>query len=520
MILRTLLIFSLFIVFSCNTEKKIEKKPLAENNLKGWIFPENNIWWAQENGILTAQSDPEQKGSILWTENEYEDFTIELDFKFGEGTVDSGVFLRTDKEQIQIGQSGSLKRDMTASPYIVKKGYPVEAENIKELLKLNDWNTIKIKAEGKVYTVWLNGEEVLNYESESAIEKGPIGLQLHPKRDMDISFKNIKIENNQYKKVSLSRHDEQRKVDVFIDDKLFTSYVYPTNIKKPVLYPLITPQGTKITRKFPLEPSVGERVDHPHHVGVWFNYGDVNGLDFWNNSDSIKIEKRNQYGTIIHQSIDEVNSGDDQGTLTVSMDWVNPKGVVLLKENTTFIFKGKENGYSIDRITTLTALTIDVDFKDNKEGVLGIRVTRALELPSEKPDIFTDANGIPTKVAVLNNEGVNGNYINSEGIEGLDCWGKRADWVNLRATIGNENISLVILDHSSNVGYPTYWHARGYGLFAANPLGQEVFSKGKEKLNFKLTKGESVTFKHRIILASSDLNKSSLDKSFIEFSKE
>lgn len=328
---------------------------------------------------------------------------------------------------------------------------------------------------------------------------------------------NIDVEPKSNKIVTLIRHDSDRKVDVLINDKLFTSYVYPNNIKKPVLYPLITPQGTKITRKYPLEPSVGERVDHPHHVGVWFNYGDVNGLDFWNNSDSISIEKRNNYGTIIHQSIDEVKSGKDQGSLRVSMNWIGPKGTVLLKENTVFIFKGTEDVYSIDRITTLTALNTDVAFKDNKEGVLGIRVTRALELPSKKPVVFTDSNGNPTKVAVLNNEGVNGNYLNSEGIEGMDVWGKRANWVNLSSKIGDEKISLVILDHKSNVGYPTYWHARDYGLFAANPLGQNVFSEGKEKLNFKLNKGESVTFKHQILVASKDLSQTTLNNRFTDF---
>ncbi len=322
------------------------------------------------------------------------------------------------------------------------------------------------------------------------------------------------------KQVILVRLDEQRKVDVLIDGKLFTSYVYPTNIKKPVLYPLITPNGTKITRKFPLEPSVGERVDHPHHVGVWFNFGDVNGLDFWNNSDSIKVEKRAHYGTIKHQSINEVKSGDSEGRLKVTMEWQTPDGAVLLIENTSFVFRGEGSEYSIDRITTLTAQSEDVNFKDNKEGVLGIRVTRALEHPSNKPDIFTDANGIPTGVPVLNNEGVNGNYINSEGVEGLDTWGLRSNWVNLRSSIGEEKISLAILDHSENPGYPTYWHARGYGLFAANPLGQAVFSKGKEKLNLQLKKGESVTFKHRIIVASGELNKATLDANFAQFSKQ
>ena len=334
--------------------------------------------------------------------------------------------------------------------------------------------------------------------------------------DQKANIESEVIKNNN---VTLVRHDADKKVDVLINSKLFTSYIYPTNVKKPVLYPIITPKGTKITRKFPLEPSTGERVDHPHHVGLWFNYGDVNGLDFWNNSDSIKVEKRNKYGTIVHQKINDVKSGNEQGSLKVSMDWLAPNGDILLKENTTFIFKGKDNTYSIDRITKLTASNIDVDFKDNKEGVLGIRVTRALELPSDKPIIFTDSNGIPTKVAELNNDGVNGDYLNSNGTKGLDCWGKRADWVNLHSNIGNEKISLAILDHSSNIGYPTYWHARGYGLFAANPLGQEAFSNGKEKLNFKLNKGESVTFKHRIIVASQDLNKAFLDDNFTQFSK-
>lgn len=322
------------------------------------------------------------------------------------------------------------------------------------------------------------------------------------------------------KRIQLIRDDAHNKVSVLIDGRLFTAYIYPDNIKKPVLYPLITPKGSNITRKFPLEPSVGERVDHPHHVGVWFNYGDVNGLDFWNNSDSIKLEKKAHYGTIVHKDILSMESGDEQARLEVTMDWIAPDGEVLLNENTLFIFKGKGDEYSIDRITKLSAPNKKVLFKDNKEGLLGIRVARELEHPSDKPDIFTDANGIPTSVPVLNNKGVNGNYVNSEGVQGNDCWGKRADWVNLTSTIEKEKISLAILDHKQNAGYPTYWHARGYGLFAANPLGQEVFSDGKESLNLTLEPGEDATFKHRIIVASKNLGQSDLDSRFTRFSKE
>jgi hypothetical protein len=343
-------------------------------------------------------------------------------------------------------------------------------------------------------------------------------LSCNPKKGSKTASEADAAETN---KIELVRNDAEQKVDVLIDGELFTSYIYPNTIKKPVLYPLKTSKGTKITRGFPLEPTPGERVDHPHHVGLWFNYGDVNGLDFWNNSDSIKVEKRGGYGTIVHDDIVKMENGDDKAELAVRMNWNTPDGNTLLVEETTFIFRAQGDERSIDRITKLSALDETVNFKDNKEGMLAIRVTRALEHPSDEPEVFTDASGNVTDVPTLNNEGVNGLYHNSRGDEGGDCWGKRAEWVNLTSSIGEEDISVVMMDHPSNVGYPTYWHARTYGLFAANPLGQKVFSNGTEELNFKLEASESATWKHRILIVSgSKLNKEILDEKFKEFSNE
>ena len=166
------------------------------DDLEHWQIPESNVWWSMDKGTLWAKSDPDKKGSILWTKAKYKDFVVQMDFKFGEGTIDSGIFMRGDDEknpQIQIGESGSLKRDMTASPYVPKAGYPVEAEGIKALLKINDWNTIKAMAIGNTYKVWLNGTEVMNYTLEDANLEGPIGIQLHPNREMSIQFKNILV---------------------------------------------------------------------------------------------------------------------------------------------------------------------------------------------------------------------------------------------------------------------------------------------------------------------------------------
>ena len=161
-------------------------------DLSGWNVPENNIWFKADSGVLKIKSGPEQTGAILWTEDEYENFILEFDFKMGEGTVDSGIFIRSESQQIQIGVSGSLKRDMTASPYISGKGYPVEAEGVADLLRLDDWNQMTVVAKGNNYTAWLNGEFVMIYKSETSAEKGSIGIQLHGNRDMSIDFRNLK----------------------------------------------------------------------------------------------------------------------------------------------------------------------------------------------------------------------------------------------------------------------------------------------------------------------------------------
>lgn len=316
---------------------------------------------------------------------------------------------------------------------------------------------------------------------------------------------------------SVQSDTAQQRVDVLVDGQPFTSYIYPNSIKKPVLYPLRTPNGTVVTRSFPLDTKVGERVDHPHHVGLWLNYGNVNGYDFWNNSDA--VDPNGKYGTIHHRSIVE-SSGGEQGTLQVTADWITSDGDKVLEEETEFTFSAwDENTYLIDRTTTLTATDGNVSLQDNKEGMLGIRVARALEHPSDEPAVFTDASGVPTEVAVMSNEGVNGLYRSSEGTEGADVWGTRARWMQLSGRVDELPSSIVILDHPDNVGFPTYWHARGYGLFAANPLGQKALSDGKDELNYRLKDGESVTFTYRIVVhAGEPMSDEAIEEVYKDFS--
>lgn len=145
-------------------------------------------------------------------------------------------------------------------------------------------------------------------------------------------------------RIQVIANDQAKRVDVIIDGKPFTSYIYPTTLKKPTLYPLRTAKGTLVTRGFPLDPRKGERVDHPHHVGLWFSYGDVNGFDFWNNSDAIKETQAPKMGTIFHRTIVEATGGADSGALEVEMEWVSGDGRPLFAN-------GPDSCFAADRTT-------------------------------------------------------------------------------------------------------------------------------------------------------------------------
>ncbi len=287
-------------------------------------------------------------------------------------------------------------------------------------------------------------------------------------------------------------------VTVTAGGKPFTSFIYPDSLEKPVLYPIYAPDGQLVTRGFPLKPRPGEPVDHPHHLGLWFNYENVNGLDFWNNSYAIPADKKAQYGWIRTDS-----AGTDGSDLHYTAHWINQQKKPLLLERTTFHFTANADDWIIDRSTTLTALVdTGVSFPDAKDGMLGLRVTKELQIPSNTPGEFVDDKGNITKVAAGNSPDINGNYRTSEGKTGDSAWGTRAGWCMMYGKKQQDTLCIVIIDHPGNPGYPTYWHARGYGLFAANPLGQKIFSNGRQTMNYHLSRGKSVTFRYRIVLAA------------------
>ncbi len=320
--------------------------------------------------------------------------------------------------------------------------------------------------------------------------------------------------------VKLVRNDDQHRIDVIIGGKLFTSYCYPADLEKPFLYPVYAPNGSVITRGFPIEPRKGERIDHPHHIGIWFNHGNVNGLDFWNNSSAIPANRKDSYGHIVVQKIVDAKSGK-QGILDVISNWEDNSGKTLLVENTKYIFSGDKTSYTVDHISILTAVDQTVTIGESKEGMFAIRVDRAFEMPSNESLIFTDASGNPTTVKATDNTGVTGMYTSSQGLKGDAVWGTRNNWVVLTGTKDNSVISMAIFDNPKNPGYPAYAHARGYGLFAVNNLGQNSYDPKQEKISYELKKGDSIELIHRFVVQSgSEITADEADKIFKAFSKE
>jgi hypothetical protein len=314
--------------------------------------------------------------------------------------------------------------------------------------------------------------------------------------------------------IKIIQNTTLKKADVFIGNELFTSLLYADSLKKAVLYPVNAPGNIAVTRGWPIAPKSGDQIDHPHQIGVWFNYGDVNGADYWNNSTKIDTNAK-AYGTIKLDKIVSVKNGRGKAELVTLSTWYNPGGKAMLKEMSTYVFTVDGINRIIDRKTDLIALQ-NISFKDNKEGLFAIRVAREMEYPSSKAvKVYTPA-GIKSVIA---NEKLSGKYESSTGITGEEVFGTRSKWLKLSGNIDNKPVSVAIIDHPSNIGYPGFWMARGYGLFAINPLGAEVYTNGKERLNFSLAKGKSVVFKHRLVIANA-LDTLQLERLFNSFKRQ
>ncbi len=272
------------------------------------------------------------------------------------------------------------------------------------------------------------------------------------------------------------------KAVVTIGGELFTEYVFSGHAK-PILYPIIGPHGIEMTRHYPMKEGVdNEASDHPHHKSLWYTHDDVNGVQFWMEYPG---RSSKQPGKIRQKEMKI-----DGASIVTENQWTAPDGKVVCRDSRTITFGASDVGRFIDFTITLKAADGEVVFGDTKEGSMGIRTHPMLRLQADEK---------------RGNHTAKGKSINSEGVEGKEMWGKRAKWVDYWAPIDEHTVGIAIFDHPSNPRHPTWWHARHYGLIAANPFGIHDFEKKPAGTgDMKIAAGESVTFRYRFLFHQGD----------------
>ena len=297
------------------------------------------------------------------------------------------------------------------------------------------------------------------------------------------------------------------RIDVAIDGKPYTTFYYGPDVAKPYLHPLRAPSGISVTRAFPMENVPGESTDHPHHRGLWFAHSSVNGFDYWNNEFSYESNPKvkGTLGHIFVTQIDKVESGKKTGEIDETSEWKQPDGLVVLMEGRKMIFHAGRPDRILDFDFTLTARET-VKFGDAKDGVFGIRVASGLEEPAPKQPAEPKRTGV---------------MVNAEGLKTeAECWGKRSAWMDYSGTVDGQQVGIAIFDNPGNPRYPTYWHARGYGLFANNIFGAHEFSKGKEPDgSITLKPGDKLRFRYRVVIHPGDSASAHLADLYKEYAK-
>ena len=275
-------------------------------------------------------------------------------------------------------------------------------------------------------------------------------------------------------------------VAIKVDGKPFAEY--RTDFAgTPIVWPIIGPTGKAMTRAYPMGEAPGEREDHKHHRSMWFNHGNVNGLSFWH------------IATIKHREFTKIEGGGSSAVVVTRNDWLAPDGKTVCEDERTFCFGANADARWIDFDITVTASDGPVKFGDTKEGTMGIRVPASMKVDSKK----------------------GGQIVNSEGQTDGQAWGKAASWVDYHGPVDGETVGIAIMNHPSSFRYPTYWHVRTYGLFAANPFGLHDF-KGSRDMDgsHELAVGEKMTLRYRVLFHRGDEKTGGVAKAFADYAGE
>jgi len=296
-------------------------------------------------------------------------------------------------------------------------------------------------------------------------------------------------------------------IHVRIGGRPFTTYYFGPEAPKPYLHPLRSAAGTVVTRGFPMRTDIpGESTDHPHQRAMFYAHGDINGIDFWGEAQSTKAQetangvyypgKDLPNGRTVFVSLQMMQGGPEVGQVKALFHLIGPDGNLMGDEVQAYVFRGDANTRSIDCEFTIQAHDQALKLGDTKEGTFAIRLVKGLETPA---------------VHMLNSEG---------GTDEQGIWGKRARWVDYSGTVESEQLGIAVFDNPRNPKYPTYWHARGYGLLAANPFGEHDFCNDKNRDgSLTIPPRQNLTFRYRVLIHHGDARQAEIAKAYVQYLK-
>jgi hypothetical protein len=295
------------------------------------------------------------------------------------------------------------------------------------------------------------------------------------------------------------RNVDNDHIAITINGKPFSDFYIGAAYPKPFLAPLRSATGLVVTRRFPMEIVEGETKDHPHHRGLFVGYGDVSGVNFWENEPNSKPSAGNPTikGPVTLKKLDGLKPGNKSGSIAATFDWSAPGRGVMLEERRVMTFYAEPEFRTLDVDITFTAKT-PIQFGDTKEGFFAIRL--ADSMIGKNGGIMTNSEDAQTEKNV---------------------WGKRADWVDYDGTVDGQKVGVLIFDHPRNPNHPPRWHSRDYGLFAVNPFGLKEFDPSATTPGGRsLAAGESLHFAYRVLIHPGDVPKKKIADLYSIYSKE
>jgi hypothetical protein len=284
----------------------------------------------------------------------------------------------------------------------------------------------------------------------------------------------------------LSISPRGRNLRVDFDGRLLTEYRVDVG-NKPFYFPLIGPTGEPFTRAYPMATVAGEDRDHPHQRSCWLTHGKVNGVDFWSES--------REAGTIREIERSVIAQGPVLARLWTKNEWLAPSGKKVCTDERTVTFYRTTSSRILDFGFVIRADSGPVIFGETKEGMFGLRVASSMDVTRK----------------------TGGKITNSEGLTDESAWGQAASWVDYVGPVGGKTVGIAILNHPGSFRYPTNWHVRPYGLFAANPFGGLDFHQ-PERGEYTVAAGDSVRFGYRVILHEGATAQAGLPAQFVEYS--